>query len=238
MNISIKQLSILLSLCLLISLSCIDPSQYERSEDLDPESSPEQPISNDMSDTRPNPMTDQMVAGQGTMSMMNQEGGATQAESEQGGMALNEPVGGMMGGAELGGQMSGQGLNGQGDMPLAGQEADPPETCLLTFELALPSSTPTDATVYLAGNLFAPQWNPQDTRGEMTRDGLTARVTLEQPQFTEISYKFTLGSWESVERSAECAEISNRVTFVRCNAIDPVQRVETSVARWASTDCQ
>jgi hypothetical protein len=81
----------------------------------------------------------------------------------------------------------------------------------VTFEVTVPAGTPADKTVYIVGN--QPQicnWcNPHTVALTKGSDGKW-RVTLAFTEGTEVEYKYTLGSWDFVEKDASCGEISNR----------------------------
>lgn len=73
---------------------------------------------------------------------------------------------------------------------------------------AVPASTPPAATIYLAGSLN--NWNPASAAHALTRraDG-TYEITL--PAGAAASeYKFTRGSWATVETTATAGDVANR----------------------------
>lgn len=79
----------------------------------------------------------------------------------------------------------------------------------VTFTVMVPNHTPTSDTVYLVGNFdsFAgspyPAWNPSGIA--MTETGPdTWQVTLTGiPNGTNLEYKYTRGSWETVEKETD-----------------------------------
>ncbi|HEX6289917.1 MAG TPA: alpha-amylase family glycosyl hydrolase [Herpetosiphonaceae bacterium] len=81
----------------------------------------------------------------------------------------------------------------------------------VTFEVTVPAGTPADRTVYIVGN--QPQicnWcNPHTVALTKGADGKW-RVTLTFTEGTEVEYKYTLGSWDFVEKDASCGEVGNR----------------------------
>lgn len=81
----------------------------------------------------------------------------------------------------------------------------------VTFEVTVGTSLPADKTVYIAGN--QPQlcnWcNPHTVPLTKGADGKW-RVTLTFTEGTDIEYKYTLGSWDFVEKDAACGEANNR----------------------------
>ncbi len=72
-----------------------------------------------------------------------------------------------------------------------------PSSDSLTLRIALPSSTPDSARVYVAGTFNG--WNPADPAFELDREGDSAQITFASMDADEIAFKFTLGSWESGE---------------------------------------
>jgi len=74
----------------------------------------------------------------------------------------------------------------------------------------LPASTPPEDSIYIAGDFNG--WNPGDTLYVMHKNGEGKwEITLPaQPDLTNISYKFTRGSWTTVEKGASGEEIPNR----------------------------
>jgi glycosidase/fibronectin type 3 domain-containing protein len=81
----------------------------------------------------------------------------------------------------------------------------------VTFEVTAPASVPADKSLYIVGN--QPQicnWcNPHTVPLTKGADGKW-RVTLSFTEGTEMEYKYTLGSWDFVEKDAACGETSNR----------------------------
>lgn len=102
----------------------------------------------------------------------------------------------------------------------------------VSFEVTPPTSTPADATLFIVGN--QPQlcnWcNPHTVALRRGADGVW-RVTLTFLEGTPIEYKYTLGSWDYVEKDANCGEIGNRQLRVAADA-DGAQRVVDRVATW------
>ncbi len=75
---------------------------------------------------------------------------------------------------------------------------------------SVPVSTPENAPVYVAGDFNG--WNPGDPDYRLTKDTLGVyRITLTaRPEGTAIQFKFTRGSWETVEKGASGEELANR----------------------------
>ena len=73
---------------------------------------------------------------------------------------------------------------------------------------ALPSNTPANATIYLAGSVNT--WNAADSNYIMQSDGLgNWEIVLPQGTGT-VEYKFTRGSWATVEGNATGGFLPNR----------------------------
>jgi hypothetical protein len=90
-------------------------------------------------------------------------------------------------------------------------------------------------TVYIAGTLDRldgnlPQWNPSGVSLHQV-DGTHWTISLTGKEFTQIEYKYTLGSWDFVEKSTACAEISNRQLTLSYGS-SGTQSVNDTVANW------
>jgi alpha-glucosidase len=97
----------------------------------------------------------------------------------------------------------------------------PPVT--ITVEVTVPAGTPGDIFVASSAN----GWTHQ----RLVRTGETARGELEVERGAWFFYKFTRGSWETVEKYADCGEVANRYRFGAA-----VTQVD-AVARWRD-DCE
>ncbi len=85
------------------------------------------------------------------------------------------------------------------------------------INVTVPSSTPSGATVYLAGNYdvlgtgipSADDWIATDY--PMTKTGAsTWTLTITGVPVAAFQYKFTLGSWATVEETSSCGYLANR----------------------------
>lgn len=88
---------------------------------------------------------------------------------------------------------------------------------------SVPAGTPADADIYFAGDING--WNPGDEAYKLTKPGEnTWEIILPaMDEGTEIQFKFTRGSWETVEKGANGEEIGNRTfTFGNGETINPV----------------
>jgi hypothetical protein len=109
-------------------------------------------------------------------------------------------------------------------------------TVTLVFTVTVPATTDgTGRDVNIAGFLDRldgnlPQWNPGGV--QLTRkDATTWTITLTGKESTQIEYKYTLGSWDFVEKDNVCAEISNRQLTLTYGAAG-VQNVNDTVNNW------
>nr|MBA2769583.1 alpha-amylase [Sporichthyaceae bacterium] len=106
----------------------------------------------------------------------------------------------------------------------------------VTFNVTVPAST--DATgrgVYIAGTLqrLEPplaEWNPGAVALSRA-DATHWTITVTGRENTQLSYKYTLGDWEHVEKDASCAEIGDRMLTL---AYGPggTQTVNDTVENW------
>ncbi len=105
----------------------------------------------------------------------------------------------------------------------------------VTFNVTTPATTPAGATVYIAGALNRldgglPEWNPSGV--SLTPAGATAwTITFTGKEGTQIEYKYTLGSWDFVEKGGACEEIANRQLTLAYGATG-AQTVNDTVANW------
>ena len=73
---------------------------------------------------------------------------------------------------------------------------------------SLPANTPNNSTVYLAGSIN--NWNEANPQFIMQPDGLgVLQITIPEGN-GQVSYKFTRGSWTSVEGNANGGFLPNR----------------------------
>jgi len=98
---------------------------------------------------------------------------------------------------------------------------------MLTFRVRVPEYTPPDARLYIAGNLPAlGPWDPGKVELGRIDEGVYA-ITLVLPVDTELRFKFTRGTWESVEKGARFEEIADRTHVVVGD-----ETVHIEVANW------
>lgn len=111
----------------------------------------------------------------------------------------------------------------------------------VSFEVVVPGTLAPLDTVYLAGTFNG--WNPGDGFGDSStmgaplpmepRGGDRFALTLDLPAGDSVAYKYTLGSWRSVEKRPDGGEIENRHATVRAGLA-----VSDTVARWALASVQ
>ncbi len=109
-------------------------------------------------------------------------------------------------------------------------------TVTLVINLTVPTSTDgTGKLVYIAGFLDRldgglPQWNPGGV--VLTRvDATTWTITLTGKESTQIEYKYTLGSWDYVEKDGTCSEVGNRQLTLAYGTTG-TQNVNDTVLNW------
>jgi hypothetical protein len=109
-------------------------------------------------------------------------------------------------------------------------------TVTLVFNVTVPTTTDgTGRSVYIAGFLDRldgnlPQWNPGGV--VLTRvDATHWTITLTGKESTQIEYKYTLGSWDFVEKDNACGEIANRQLTLSYGATG-TQIVNDTVLNW------
>jgi hypothetical protein len=67
---------------------------------------------------------------------------------------------------------------------------------------------------------------------QLTRvDATTWTITFTGKETTQIEYKYTLGSWDFVEKDGSCSEIANRQLTLTYGATG-VQNVNDTVLNW------
>ncbi|HSQ26830.1 MAG TPA: hypothetical protein VLM80_06875, partial [Anaerolineales bacterium] len=111
-----------------------------------------------------------------------------------------------------------------------------PRTVTLVFNVTVPDTT--DATgmlVYIAGFMDRldgdlPQWDPAGV--VLTRvDATQWKITLTGKESVQIEYKYTLGSWDYVEKDAFCNEIVNRQLTLSYGT-DGIMMINDIVENW------
>jgi hypothetical protein len=114
-------------------------------------------------------------------------------------------------------------------------QAAAPKLVAVTFTVAVPATTPAGSTVYIAGDFGSasgyPTWDPAGLAMTWNGAHTQASVTLHILDGTAIQYKYTLGSWDYVEKAADCSEINNRTLAVSYGTAG-TQTENDTVANW------
>nr|MBP7687347.1 hypothetical protein [Thermoflexales bacterium] len=106
-----------------------------------------------------------------------------------------------------------------------------PRTVTVTFNVTVPASTPGNKTVYIVGdNSAIGNWgNPQTVA--LTKMSATLwKIDLSLLETTQLQYKYTLGTWDNVEKDLTCSEVSNRSLTV--SGQGATQSVSNTVVNW------
>lgn len=96
----------------------------------------------------------------------------------------------------------------------------------LTMRISAPH-TPADASMYVAGDFN--QWNPAASGYRLQRTGSHFTITLPDHVRGPIEFKFTLGSWQRVETTADGGDVANRSFTIPDRGI---ATYEATVDRW------
>jgi glycosidase len=109
-------------------------------------------------------------------------------------------------------------------------------TVSVTFMATVPATTDgTGLDVHIAGTLDRldgglPAWDPGGV--QLTRvDATHWIITLTGREGTQVEYKYTLGSWDFVEKDGACGEIANRQLTLAYGA-NGTQTVDDTVPNW------
>ncbi|MBI5354260.1 MAG: alpha-glucosidase C-terminal domain-containing protein [Chloroflexi bacterium] len=109
-------------------------------------------------------------------------------------------------------------------------------TVTLTFNVTVPATTDATAlTVHIAGFLSRldgghPDWGPAAV-GLTRLDATHWTITFTGKEGTQLEYKYTLGSWDYVEKDGACGEISNRLLTLSYGTTG-IQTVNDVVLNW------
>ena len=107
-----------------------------------------------------------------------------------------------------------------------------PRTVTVTFNVTVPATTDgTGKSVFIVGNhpTICGWCNPHTVM--LTRvNATTWTINLNFLETTQLEYKYTLGTWDNVEKDNTCAEIGNRTLTV--SGLGVTQAVSSTVANW------
>ena len=108
-------------------------------------------------------------------------------------------------------------------------------TVSVTFNVTVPDTTPAGSAVYIAGTLDRldgglPSWDPGGVSLKQVNSTLWT-ITLTGDESTQIEYKYTLGSWDYVEKGSSCEELGNRLLTLSYGENGDMT-VNDTVANW------
>ncbi len=112
-------------------------------------------------------------------------------------------------------------------------------TLVVNVTVPIPVEDAIGRSVYIAGFLDRldgglPQWNPGGV--VMTQISPTQwTITFTGREGTQLEYKYTLGSWDYVEKGAACEELANRQLTLTYGA-SGLQTVNDTVLNWRNVD--
>jgi len=114
-------------------------------------------------------------------------------------------------------------MGGAATQPGAGDEV------VIDFIVRVPATTQPARRVWVAGNAKElREWNADGLELKQGEDG-RYRGSLRLRRGTKLEYKLTRGTWETVEKAADGAEIANRTLTAKEDAT-----VEIEVAKWST----
>ena len=100
----------------------------------------------------------------------------------------------------------------------------------VTFSVSqIPDNTPTNAEIYISGSFDT--WSGGSNDYKLTNDNGSYSISLDQRTGT-IEFKFTMGSWNTVEKGASGGEISNRKYTFGGNG----DTADVKILNWAATE--
>ncbi|WP_422723962.1 alpha/beta hydrolase-fold protein [Hyalangium rubrum] len=107
---------------------------------------------------------------------------------------------------------------------LAGNAARPP----VHFSVEVPANTPANAEIWLSGNQPAlGEWNGAGVKLEKGSSGSRYFTCIPFATGTNLEFKVTRGSWDSVEKDAQGGEIDNHL-----HAVSAPARISVQVGSW------
>jgi len=115
-------------------------------------------------------------------------------------------------------------------LPSTGDDSGIPEECTIEFDVILPEGTP-EEQLYIAGEGFdAAEWEPGIESLALNRQGNRGVLAVTRPHLSRITYKYTRGTWDSVEGTVDCREIENRSLVIDCGTA-PIS-VQDVILNW------
>ena len=106
-----------------------------------------------------------------------------------------------------------------------------PRTVTVTFSVTVPATTPGDKTVFIVGNHpTICNWCNPHTVALTKVNATTWSIDLNFLETTQLLWKYTLGSWDFVEKGAACEELGNREATI--SGVGATQLVTGTVLNW------
>ena len=96
----------------------------------------------------------------------------------------------------------------------------------VTFQITKIPDKPQNPLIFIAGSFN--NWNPGDIEFKLHKTEAGYEIMLDFPKGDFVEYKFTQGSWNTVEKDADFAEIANRTH----NVTDEDQTLNHTILNW------
>ncbi len=105
------------------------------------------------------------------------------------------------------------------------------------FRVQAPESTPKESAIYVIGNLGNnyPKWVLPGIPLTYKEPGIWEAV-LSFDEYLPIEYKYTRGTWASVEKDNDCSEVKNRQVVIQDHGDGRLDILDT-ILRWNDVDC-
>ncbi len=108
------------------------------------------------------------------------------------------------------------------------------DTLLLKINLAVPQNTPESTSIYIVGNIpeFG-SWQHSTKLTRISKKTAELQLPISIPVDNTLEYKYTLGSWNTVEKTKNGIEAENRKVKLNYE-VDKEKIVDDIVGSWAS----
>ncbi|MCF7920409.1 MAG: phosphonate ABC transporter ATP-binding protein [Candidatus Cloacimonetes bacterium] len=106
------------------------------------------------------------------------------------------------------------------------------EAVNITFRISSYPGIPENPEIYLAGSFN--NWNPGAEDYKLHKTAAGYEISLELTSKSSIEYKFTLGSWDTVEKGVEFREIANRTIIIPDSTIT----IDHQVLNWRNIEME
>lgn len=101
--------------------------------------------------------------------------------------------------------------------------------CLVGFQVVIPEDTPDSASVFITGSIpLLGEWNHKEICQHNQNGIYRKEITVDSGSL--IEYKYSLGSWNTVEKSKNQHEIENRRITIEKDTV-----IHDTVANWSIT---